>query len=184
MTDKKEFRILVCGSREFLGITRDHLKVQIESNVVARLERLAKAGWPKSGITIVHGGAKGVDSIAERVARELGIRTEVHIPAFIDTAFLENVTDMDDPDEIVRAWNRRAPLRRNHQMLKSGVDVVLAFTPPVVTSGTGHTMSEARRLSVPVDHVVIGGKKADPYTTKATPDDGAIPSDENVEDAA
>ena len=54
-------RVLVCGSRNFLDVDRMR-------------ERLSQL---PTGTTIIHGGARGADSIADEIARELGFTVEV-----------------------------------------------------------------------------------------------------------
>jgi hypothetical protein len=85
--------------------------------------------------TLIHGGAKGADQMADRVWRELcgdiwDIQIEVHRP------------DWD-------LHGRKAGFVRNQYMVDLGVDLVLAFAL-AWESGTGHCARYARRRQVPV----------------------------------
>jgi hypothetical protein len=102
-------RILVTGSREFtdLRVVQDAL--------------LAVTAGHRGPHTLVHGAAKGADTLAAIVAGRLGWTVEPH-PALWD------VHDMDCPD-----WHheqpkcRRAGHRRNEEMVDLGADIVCAF---------------------------------------------------------
>jgi len=104
-------RVLVTGSREFRDI-----------GVVEKALTEVTAG--RSGPhTLVHGAARGADTLAAVVADKLGWTIEPH-PA------LWNVHDMDCP-----AWHRdrdlpacrRAGHRRNEEMVDLGADILCAF---------------------------------------------------------
>ena len=110
-------RILVCGGREW-------------NNAARILARLAPLG---PGHTIVHGAARGADTLAGHAAHSLGLTVET-FPA---------------------DWNKhgkKAGILRNLQMLDTKPDLVIAFHPSIETSkGTGHTVKEARRRGIPVE---------------------------------
>ncbi len=76
-------------------------------------------------LTVVSGGARGADSIGERVAKELGIATIVHLPD----------------------WNRygkSAGFRRNDLIVRDA-DIVYAFFAKGERSrGTSHTVAQAK----------------------------------------
>lgn len=113
-------RVLVCGSRGWTD----------RAKIAEYLHPL-----PLDAV-IVHGGAKGADILAGSIARELGLREEVH-PA---------------------NWDRygiRAGLLRNDKMLDSGIDKVLAFWNGK-SSGTRHTISGAKRRNIECE-VILGG---------------------------
>ena len=82
------------------------------------------------GTTVMHGGARGADRLAGQVARTLGL-TEVEIKA---------------------DWKRgpQAGLERNLRMLDEQPDLVIAFWDGV-SSGTAHTLANARQRSIPVE---------------------------------
>jgi hypothetical protein len=108
-------RVLVCGGRDYsdlLTMTRELLKLD-----------------PLS--IIVHGAARGADSVARLVAEHLGMQTEAH-PA---------------------DWNRHGksagPIR-NQAMLDTGIDLVLAFPGG---RGTADMVGRAKRAGVCVREV-------------------------------
>lgn len=59
-----EVRIIVAGCRDFTNYTR------IKSELDIFINFLYKSGFKKSDILLISGGAKGVDSFAERYAKE------------------------------------------------------------------------------------------------------------------
>lgn len=81
---------------------------------------------------VVDGAAKGADYLGNKVAEELGIKTE-RFPA---------------------AWNqlgKRAGPIRNQEMLDSGLSFVLAFHEDIESSkGTKDMIARARKRGVPV----------------------------------
>lgn len=90
-----------------------------------RLEQLPK------GTTIIHGGAPGADQDAGIIARSLGFDQHI-FPAQWQT------------------YGKRAGIFRNLQMLDQEPELVLAFQKNGST-GTQHTISEARRRRIPVE---------------------------------
>lgn len=108
-------RILVCGSRSFANRT------YAKSVLMA---------YPAT-TTIVHGGARGADSLAGEVAKELGMTVEVY-PA-----------DWD-------GLGKRAGYVRNKQMVDSKPDLVIAFWNGV-SKGTKHTIDLATAAGIPVE---------------------------------
>jgi hypothetical protein len=94
-------------------------------------------------LVVVHGGARGADSMAEQWARQIGVRTEVH-----------------------RAnWKRdgmRGGFKRNEEMVNLGADRCLAFgmpcdkhpsQPPHITHGTDHCLRLATNAGIPSAHI-------------------------------
>jgi len=104
-------KILVCGDRKW-------------SNVFSIKRELQKF---LGDVVIIHGAAKGADSIAGDVAKSLGFKIEAY-PA---------------------KWNelgRAAGPIRNMEMLQTGPDLVLAFHPDLGRSkGTANMVSIARK---------------------------------------
>lgn len=108
-------RVLVCGSRDWRrpGPIRD------------RLARLP------DGTEILHGGARGADSLAAGIACGLGFRVT----------------------EFAADWKRyggRAGYLRNVAMVEERPDLVLAFWQNEST-GTGHTIREAAARGIPTE---------------------------------
>lgn len=111
-------RILVTGSRNWTDY-----KVIEE----------ALAAYLGDEFTIVHGGAKGADTIDDAVADKALTRTEVHRPDF--KTYAPNV----------------APLRRNDAMLDSGIDLVIAFMLGAPEhGGTLYTVRGAQQRRIPI----------------------------------
>ena len=80
----------------------------------------------RRNVTLVHGGAVGLDSLADCAARTLGLSVEPH-----------------------RAINFRTPRHRNQHMVNLGADVCLAFAQKWA-SGTGMCARMARKAGIPV----------------------------------
>lgn len=121
-------RILVTGSRDWtdrapvaqaildaIGQYAPHLIVPDTHG--PRLE------WSK--VTVVHGGARGLDTIAGRIAKAWTMPTEIH-----------------------RARDFPSPRARNQHMVDRGADVCCAFAS-TWASGTGMCARMARRAGIP-----------------------------------
>jgi YspA, cpYpsA-related SLOG family len=109
-------RILVTGSREWTDWPK----------LCGAINDAASRGYP---VTIVAGGAKGADKMAEQWAQWVQqVTLEVHLPD----------------------WNtvgRSAGFRRNQAMVDLGADVCLAFAL-TWDSGTGHCARAARKAGI------------------------------------
>lgn len=82
---------------------------------------------------IIHGAQRGLDTIADEVAKSLGFATDPH-PA--------NWT----------LYNRAAGPIRNREMLDLKPTLVIAFHPSLATSkGTKDCVKEAMRRGIPVE---------------------------------
>ncbi len=113
-------RVLVCGSREYPDM----------GSVDARLDQLPE------GVVINVGGARGVDTIAERWGyRGLG------------SGRCGGVTVSPANWHI---HGKRAGIVRNLHMLDQEPDLVLAFWD-ATSAGTRHTIEEARRRGITVE---------------------------------
>lgn len=106
-------RVIVCGGRDYTD---------------ARTVRRVVHALDHDTVTIVHGGARGADVLAETVAMECGIRVEPH-PA------------------LWALHGKAAGPIRNREMLDAGADLVLAFPGG---RGTAHMVSIARAAGIPV----------------------------------
>lgn len=115
----KPFRILVCGGRDWDNWT-------LTSGVLDGFrEQFHEKGTP---IVIVEGGARGADTLAKEYAVKHNIPFE----------------------EFVAEWNkygRGAGPVRNSKMLKSGIDVVIAFPGG---RGTQDTIGKAEKMGIRV----------------------------------
>lgn len=109
-------RIIFCGGRDYADRTAvSRVLLALDADVV----------------TVVHGGARGADSIVGELAEDIGwgpFRVEVY-PAEWDL------------------YGKGAGPRRNAQMLASGADLVVAFPGGV---GTDDMKRRARAAGVPV----------------------------------
>lgn len=111
------YRVLVTGSREW---------DDWQTITGALIE--AAAGKPRP-VTVVHGCARGADSLAAQAARKLGWEVEDH-PA---------------------DWSigKSAGFRRNAEMVALGADVCLAFVRDG-SRGATHCAETARKAGIPV----------------------------------
>ena len=112
-------RILVTGSRDWDDVGA--VAVALLSGRVIGEE-----------VTVVHGGASGADQIANRVARNLGWKREVHPAAW-------------RPNGI---YNPQAGLLRNREMVELGADVCLAFIKNG-SRGATHCAALAMEAGIP-----------------------------------
>lgn len=122
-------RILLTGSREF------HDRVAIRDALGAMVAKFSRGdgAWSCSDITLVHGGARGADTIAEAVATAWGWTIERHPCTNEDWA----------------AQGRSAGPRRNARMVALGADVCVAF-PLGEARGTRNCMGLAEAAGIPV----------------------------------
>lgn len=105
-------RVLVCGGRDYKNVER----------ITAVLKHLHPS------VTIIHGAAKGADTLAGGVAATQGLLVE---------AYPANWS----------AYGMAAGAMRNQQMLDTGVDLVIAFPGG---KGTADMTTRARDADVPV----------------------------------
>ncbi len=114
-------RLIVCGSRNF----RDEVLFEQGMTQVMRLWCVQFArDW-----TIVHGGARGADAMADKWARDGELTVEV-FPAEWEL------------------YGKAAGMRRNRQMAEAGADLCLAF-PFGDSPGTWSMIREAARVGIP-----------------------------------
>jgi hypothetical protein len=112
-------RVLVCGGRDYTDVT----------TVERVLDRLHER-TPFS--CVIHGGARGADTLAGLWAKSRNVPVETHPAAW-------------------SKYGRAAGMIRNEQMLRDGrPDVVVAFPGGVGTAGMVRIAREAR---VPVEAV-------------------------------
>ena len=117
----RPYRILVTGSREW----HDTPAVTRELSAVRRLR-------PDTcdGFVVVHGAAKGLDTIAAFVAGVLGMATEAH------------------PADWTTHGKGAGPIR-NQAMVDLGADICLAF-PTASSVGTWDCVRRANRAGIRV----------------------------------
>ena len=123
------YRILVTGSREF----SDYTTICLELGAV--MKRLIATEGTCPDVIVVHGAAKGADTLAERAARAFGMGTEPH-PA-----------DWD-------GYGRRAGFIRNAEMVSLGADLALAFYKQGAgNKGTDHCAKLAEKAGIPTRRI-------------------------------
>lgn len=105
-------RILVTGSREW----SDEIAVINALNLAAFMLQAAQLREPE--ITLVHGGAQGLDAIAARIARSRGWIVEEHRADW-------------------RVHGKAAGPVRNAEMVKLGADLCVAFPVPLPSGKNG-----------------------------------------------
>jgi len=117
-------RILITGSRDW----DDYLAVY------AALDSVAKS-WKTEEITVVHGGAKGADTIAGTWTNLRGFQEEIH-PA-----------DWDK-------HGRKAGFVRNAEMVDLGADICVAF---IKNGSKGATMTAelSEKAGIPTAYVTF-----------------------------
>lgn len=84
----------------------------------------------KKTLTLVHGGARGADSLSSIWAKKNGVEVEVWYPDW-------------------NTYGKAAGVMRNQDMLDSGVDIVIAF-PKGEARGTRDMMRRAKKAGVEV----------------------------------
>lgn len=115
--------LLVCGSRTF-------------TNWRAMFETLDRFHAERSFTHVMHGAARGADTLAGKWARDRGL-VEVRRPA--DWTRL----------------GRRAGFVRNQEMVDLRPEMVVGFCPPSgMTNGTAHTLRIARESGLLVEEVL------------------------------
>jgi hypothetical protein len=123
--EEPPMKVAVVGSRAFADPT-------VIQHAIAHL----RTRHPD--LTVVSGGAKGADSLAEDIARSEGIPTVIHLPEW---------------DRL----GRSAGFQRN-QLIVRDADLVLAFyAPGPLSRGTSHTVALAKAAGKPV-HVYHEGR--------------------------
>ena len=112
--------VLICGDRNWT-----------DASAIER--EMIRHGLDPQRDTIMHGAARGADSLAGQYAKAHGFPVKV-FPAQWDT------------------YGRSAGPIRNKQMLDENPDLVLAFHPNIAKSkGTGHMVRIARAKGTPVE---------------------------------
>ncbi len=108
-------RLIFCGGRDFTD------RPAVETAMTLLLDRYGR-------FVVVHGAARGADTLSAEVGAALGLEVEAHH------------ADWD------RHRRRAGPLR-NKAMLESGVERVVAFPGG---TGTANMVGQARNAGVPV----------------------------------
>lgn len=120
--EKRPYRILVTGSRRW-----DDAFV-VDRELGALLRRIVREDWTE--IVLVHGAAKGLDTIAAGMAAHYKLRPEAH------------------PAEAHGSWPYCGPMRNQH-MVDLGADICLAF-PQSKSTGTWDCVRRANTAGIRV----------------------------------
>lgn len=125
-------RLLVCGGRDF-------------ANREALVEAMNLVVGSASKVVVIHGGARGADSLADDIAKAAGVEV---------LAFPADWGDLSHPDARIKErrdgtrYDANAGHRRNQQMLDEGKpDIVLAAPGG---GGTAMMIRLAEEAGVPV----------------------------------
>lgn len=128
-------RILMTGSRDWNDVP------SVKSAIRKALKILAV---DPENATLIHGAAKGADSLAASVAREMGMEIESHPARW--NVHSANCPKTDPGNG--GCWQgrtsangtlscRRAGFRRNQEMIDSGADILIAFIRDQSKGATG-----------------------------------------------
>lgn len=123
-------KVLACGSRNWHD----------DRAIYDRLAVIANNAQEEP--VLIHGGAKGADSVAGEYALGLGFLVRV-FPAEWDR------------------YGKTAGRVRNIKMLEEKPDLVLAFQIDG-SPGTQHTIDEARKRGIPVEVIKSGEREESP----------------------
>ena len=117
-------KILVCGSRIYSEVTKIRRCIE---------KCLLEARSDCDRLVVVHGGARGADTICDRVCRELGVRRIVVHAEW-------------------KKYGRKAGYIRNQQMLDAHPDIdrVYAFMVGKNSYGTQDMISRTKKKGIPV----------------------------------
>lgn len=118
-------RVLVTGSRDWADSTL------VEQALDAVLALLQVPVTVQDRITLVHGAARGLDSLAARAAGSRGWKLEGH-PAQWDRHTVACPARHAEQPTCIMAGHRR-----NHEMIALGADLVVAF--PLGIEGSGQS---------------------------------------------
>lgn len=125
-------RVAVIGSRDF-------------NNYIQMKDVLDKLRLVVDIVSIVSGGAKGADSLAERYADENGITKTIFEAAWSD---LSHPDALVKPNKFGKLYDARAGFRRNKTIVENA-DVVIAFHHDN-SPGTRDSINYARSLNKPI----------------------------------
>lgn len=122
-------RVLVCGGRDYVDRQKVH---DVLNSIVPRSEPDAYGNWLPHGVTIIHGGASGADSIA-------------------DDYSVVNWCDVQVFPADWKTHGRAAGPIRNQQMIDEGKpDLVVAFPGG---RGTADMVRRAKAAGIPVQEI-------------------------------
>lgn len=123
-------KLLICGSRGWKDVR------PIEA-LIAGYKRIADELGTE--LVVIHGNARGADTIAETVAQNLGVTT---IPC---------------PADWARYKAAAGPIRNQQMLTEHHPDVVYAFRTYGKSSGTDDMIGKSEKAKVPT-FVVSGGE--------------------------
>lgn len=121
-----QFKVLVCGGRDYSNIEK-------VKDILDMIHDICQNNFLESSeMIIIHGGAKGADSLAGKWAKQNNIQSEVYLADW-------------------NTYGKKAGPIRNELMLKTGKpNIVVAFPGG---NGTKHMVSIAKRDNIEVYEV-------------------------------
>lgn len=121
-----QFKVLVCGGRDYSNIEK-------VKDVLDMINDICRNNFIESSeMIVIHGGARGADSLAGKWAKQNNIQSEVYLADW-------------------QNHGKRAGPIRNELMLKTGKpNIVVAFPGG---NGTKHMVSIAKRDNIEVYEV-------------------------------
>lgn len=121
-----QFKVLVCGGRDYSNIEK-------VKDILDMIHDICQNNFLESSeMIIIHGGARGADSLAGKWAKQNNIQSEVYLADW-------------------NTYGKKAGPIRNELMLKTGKpNIVVAFPGG---NGTKHMVSIAKRDNIEVYEV-------------------------------
>ena len=145
----KEFRILVCGGREYGWKWEDGFRVPDQEQrrrfdrVLENCIRTYRERHPAARIVIIHGAAKGADTLAhDFVVSSRRSSSDV----------LRDIHEESYPANWKEHGRAAGPIRNQHMLTTGKPDVIIAFEGG---EGTAHMVKIGRKSGVTVYEVKV-----------------------------
>lgn len=134
------YRVLVTGSRTWTSPA-------VVLHALREASKLNTQNWP---VTLIHGGARGLDTMAAGVARRMGWNVEEHLAHW-------HIHSFEHSTHPCPAWHAQlekcamAGHRRNSDMVRTRADICLAFIKDESAGATG-CAKLAERAGIPTEY--------------------------------
>ena len=136
-------RILVTGTRDWPKDTQSRAGILVAISDAA-------GDTPAAEVTVVHGGARGVDTFAHQAALILGFTPEVH-PAPWNAPCRDGCKHKPRKHPSGAEYCPAAGNYRNQEMIDAGADVCVAFyVAGLACTGTSDCDQRAVKAGIPV----------------------------------